>query len=137
MLKCKKYVYKGRTISPVFCQQSRHNFVQEKCKGLGDILQKISASGDNRYEGGHWVCGLNEKKLKKGVIGCKLGIKMGVYWQAFDIHRHMGVPPPGRSTIFFFLSFHFYYPVLGTGGGKKTYRDNHQSLPQPTIDTYL
>ena len=37
---------------------------------------------------------------------------------------------------------HFYYPVLGTdgrGGGRKTYayRDNHQSLPQPTIDTCL
>ena len=38
---------------------------------------------------------------------------------------------------FFFFFFHFYCPVLGTGGGRKTYRDNHQSLPQPTVDTCL
>ena len=31
---------------------------------------------------------------KSGVIGCKIGIKKGVYWQALDIHWHMGVPPP-------------------------------------------
>ena len=27
------------------------------------------------------------------VIGCKINVKKGVYWQALDIHRHMGVPP--------------------------------------------
>ena len=32
--------------------------------------------------------------IKKGVIGCRIGIKKEVYWQALDIHRHMGVPPP-------------------------------------------
>ena len=32
--------------------------------------------------------------MKNGVIGCRVGIKRGVYWQALDIHQHMGVPPP-------------------------------------------
>ena len=39
--------------------------------------------------------------IKKGVIGCRIGVKKGVYWQALDIHRHrpMGVPPGPFPSI--------------------------------------
>ena len=37
-------------------------------------------------------------KKRKGVIGCKIGVKMVVYWQALDIHQQMGVPPPGKFS---------------------------------------
>ena len=40
---------------------------------------------------GHWVW-----TEKKGVIGHKISLEKGVYWQAVDIHRQMEVPlPPG------------------------------------------
>ena len=32
--------------------------------------------------------------IKKGDIGCRIGVKKGVYWQALDIHQHMECPPP-------------------------------------------
>ena len=41
-----------------------------------------------------------DTKVEKGVIwrglrkrGCKISVEKGVYWQALDIYRHMGVPP--------------------------------------------
>ena len=38
---------------------------------------------------------------------------------------------------FLFFCFSIFITLYLELVGGKTYRDNHQSLPQPTIDTYL
>ena len=46
----------------------------------------------------------NKNRGQKRVIACKISVKKGVYWQALDIHQHMGVPlitgiPPTAGSL--------------------------------------
>ena len=66
-----------------------------------------------KLEKGVIECELEEKV----VIGCKIGVKKGVLWQAVDTQQHMGVPPSPRGlkiepSYIFWKSWTFCHGVL-------------------------
>ena len=83
-------------------------FQAKICKFYVKITAKISEfckRHAKRTKNLKFVCKILCESGKKGVIGCELrkkgrslsvrsASKRGVYRQALDFHRHMGVPPP-------------------------------------------
>ena len=67
----------------------------------------------------------------------RVGILKVTKFPYFVMEKSWNFKVQKEHKLFFCFSI-FIALYLGlVGGGGKTYRDNHQSLPQPTIDTCL